>query len=329
MDCHLFEKNKNPQPQINSGDHWQLLVRLRRPRGMLNQGGFDYQAWLIEQGYSATGYIVDSALNRPLEHDYDHLGGCLKDWLSRLREKIRQTINNSQLSIIGKAVISALTIGDKNGLDDWWNDLIRWGIIHLMVISGLHIGLVASLGFYFGSFINRALLLLNGWQQDLDFSKALKFLPPVFGFMSALAYSALAGFSLPTQRALIAVAVVMLAKLAYRKLPVQIVFAWAFFLIALAEPLAVLSASFWLSFGAVAILLLWFSPWVSVGKRWQRLLSAQLALFAGMAVLGIGFMGHISWLAPLVNLIAVPWISMITVPLCLLGLLIYFFIKQI
>ena len=155
-----FEKNKYPQQQIYSGDHWQLLVRLRRPRGMLNQGGFDYHAWLTEQGYSATGYIVDSALtNTPLEPENDHLGVALKDWLSRLREKIRVALTGNELSTLGQAVIRALTIGDKNGLDNWWDDLIRWGIIHLMVISGLHIGLVASLGFYLGLFINRPLLL--------------------------------------------------------------------------------------------------------------------------------------------------------------------------
>ena len=324
-----YGKNKYPNRQIRSGDQWQLLVRLRKPRGMLNAGGFDYQAWLVEQGYSATGYIVDSSLNRPLQTDSFYAEQTLRIWISRLRMQIREAIASSQLSHTGKAVVTALTIGDKSGLDTQWDDLVRWGIVHLIVISGLHIGLVASLGFYLGLLLNRPLLLFSHVSKGVIKTSLCRFLPPLLGFISAPVYSALAGFSLPTQRAMIAVAVVMLTKLFYRKLPVQYVFAWTFFLIALSQPLAVLSASFWLSFGAVAILLLWFSPWFSVRKQWQRLLSAQLALFVGMAVLGIGFMGHISWLAPLVNLLAVPWISLITVPLCLLGLLSYFFIPSL
>ena len=55
------------QVQITSGDHWQLVVQLRKPRGMLNQGGFDYQAWLVQRGISATGYLVDSDLNQRLD----------------------------------------------------------------------------------------------------------------------------------------------------------------------------------------------------------------------------------------------------------------------
>ena len=147
--------------------------------------------------------------------------------------------------------------------------------------------------------------------------------------MSALTYSALAGFSLPTQRALIAVAVVMLAKLTYRKLPVQIVLRMGLFPNSTHSAFSSSECKFLAVFCSAVAILLWFSPWISVGKRWHRLLSAQLALFAGMAVLGIGFMGHVSWLAPVVNMIAVPWISMITVPLCLLGLLSYFFMPAL
>ena len=309
------------RPQIHSGDHWQLLVRVRRPRGMLNPGGFDYQAWLIQQGYSATGYVMTSSLNKPLEIESHSIGCALRDWVSRLRAHIHGAIKGSQLSELGQAVITALTIGDKSDLSHWWNDLVRWGIVHLMVISGLHVGLVASLGFYLGLFVNRGLLLLlNIFPNRLDYAPFTRALPPLFGFMVAFAYSALAGFSLPTQRAMIAVSVVMLAKLAYRKLPVQVVFGWALLLIAVTQPLAVLSASFWLSFCAVAILLLWFAPWLARSNQWHRLLTAQLALLSGLSAVGIFFMGHLSWLGPLVNLFAVPWVSMVTVPLCLLAM---------
>ena len=105
---------------------------------MLNPGGFDYQAWLIEQNYSATGYIVDSSLNKPIQAETFNLGVSLNLWISCLRAQVLQAIAVGQLSDLGKAVIAALTIGYKGGLDNWWDELVRWGIIHLMVISGLH-----------------------------------------------------------------------------------------------------------------------------------------------------------------------------------------------
>lgn len=311
--------------QIRAGDQWELVVRLRRPRGMLNPGGFDYQAWLREQNYSATGYVVSSDLNRPSKTNLYSLTDSVNQLISRLRAQIRDAIANSHLSELGKGVIVALTLGDKTHLAPWWEDLLGWGIIHLMVISGLHIGLVASMGFYTGLLIKRPLFLLLHWlPSGNNATKLIILMPPLLGLTSALAYSALAGFSLPTQRAVIAVSVMMIGKLFYRKLPVSLVFSWTFFLVALAQPLAVLSASFWLSFGAVAILLLWFIPWFSNTKGWRRILGSQLALLSGLALFGIGFMGHISWLAPVVNTVAVPWITMVTVPVCLLSLLSYF-----
>ena len=306
---------------IESGDHWQLVVRLRRPRGMLNPGGFDYQAWLIQNGFSATGYIIESPLNQQLIPK-QHSGLCaLRDGISRLRGQIREAIQQSSLSPLGQAIITALTIGDKQRLANWWDDLMQWGIVHLLVISGLHVGLVASFGFYAGLLIIRLGLLFTYFAPNL--AMPIRVLPPVLGLITAIIYSAMAGFSLPTQRATIAVAVVMLAKLFYRRLAVQGVFFWTLLLVAISQPLAVLSASFWLSFLAVAVLLLWFSPWVSNGTQWYRLLGAQLALFFGLGAMSLWFMGHASWLGPLVNLIAVPWISLVVVPLCLMAMLIY------
>lgn len=309
------------QRQVTSGDHWQLKVRLRPPRGMLNPGGFDYQAWLIQRGISASGYILESPGNQQL-NPRQHNWLCeVRDWISRLRAEIREAIQQSSLSPLGKAIIIALTIGDKKALGDWWENLMQWGIVHLLVISGLHVGLVASFGFYGGLLIGRIGLLFSHFFPGLLLHTRL--LPPLLAIATAFVYSAMAGFSLPTQRAMIAVTVVMLAKMAYRRLAVQGVFCWTLLLVAISQPLAVLSASFWLSFLAVAVLLLWFTPWVSRSTQWYRLLGAQLALFLGLGAMSLWFIGHTSWLGPLVNLIAVPWISLVVVPLCLLAMLLY------
>ena len=114
----------------------------------------------------------------------------------------------------------------------------------------------------------------------------------------------------------------MIAKLLYRRIDPWACFVWALLLIAIAQPLAILNAGFWLSFSAVAILIWWFNPWQSTGKgfSYRRALSAQLALLVAMALPLLFFMGRFSWLAPMVNLLAVPWVSLVTVPLTLIGI---------
>jgi competence protein ComEC len=198
--------------------------------------------------------------------------------------------------------------------------------VHLLVISGLHIGLVALFGAALGKGLARLVILMSSACSLLGLrlsSPALHWLVPLSGLLAAGAYSLLAGFSLPTQRALIAVAVVVIARLRFRRIQPFVCLIWALTLIALLQPLAVLSAGFWLSFSAVAILIAWFSPWQSIDPWWtkKRTVSAQLALLVVMSVPLLFFIGRLSWLAPLFNLVAVPWVSMVTVPTVLFGCL--------
>lgn len=305
---------KGPRTQISPGERWQLTVRLRRPRGFRNPGAFDYQSWLIQQGYSATGYIRESASNKRID--------SVPISIDRYRQKIRQAIMSSGLSPRGAAAVLALSIGDKNPIGQWWDDLARLGIVHLLVISGLHIGLIAGLGFKLGTVLGRLILPLHWlFPSRVDQTLGSRWMAPVMALMAGLAYSLLAGFSLSTQRAIIAVSVVMIAKLLYRRVDPWACFLWALLLIAIAQPLAILNAGFWLSFSAVAVLIWWFNPWQSTGKSFSyvRALSAQLALLVAMALPLLFFMGRFSWLAPMVNLLAVPWVSLVTVPLTLIG----------
>ena len=323
--------------KLEPGQRWQLLVRLRRPRGFVNPGAFDYQSWLLQQGYTASGYVRSPKLAQQLPE-----GSSIEFLMAqplRLRLGIQAAIERADLSERGRAVLLALSIGDKRQLASWWQDLARLGIVHLLVISGLHIGLMALLGGVLGKGLARLLIVFAalsnrilrrfGWRcfgwRSLGFgpSPSLHWLPPVMGLLAAGAYSLLAGFSLPTQRALIAVAVVVLAKLCFRRIQPFVCLVWALTLIALLQPLAVLSAGFWLSFTAVAILILWFSPWQSSDPWWpkKRTVSAQLALLVLMSVPLLFFIGRLSWLAPIVNVVAVPWVSLVTVPSTLLGCL--------
>ncbi|MDC0088390.1 DNA internalization-related competence protein ComEC/Rec2 [Porticoccaceae bacterium] len=311
---------------LEAGQRWQFVVRLRRPRGFVNPRAFDYQAWLLQQGYMATGYVRSPNLAQ-LQNDSSGASvGYIASLPAQLRSSLRTAINNADLSSRGRAVLLALSIGDKRRLGDWWQDLARLGIVHLLVISGLHIGLVALLGTAVGKGLARLAILLNAAARRLRFnlpSLTLHWLGPVSGLLAAFAYSLLAGFSLPTQRALIAVAVVVIARLCWRRIQPLVCLSWAVTLIALLQPLAVLSGGFWLSFSAVAILIGWFSPWQSIDRWWRhkRALSAQLTLLLMMSVPLLFFIGRLSWFAPLVNVIAIPWVSMVSVPSVLLGCL--------
>jgi competence protein ComEC len=304
--------------ELRSGERWQIIGRLQRPRGMRNPGAFDYQGWLVQQGYSATGYVRQSKKALRLEGS--------RHSINNYRNQIRRAINGSGLSELGGPVVVALSIGDKQQISAQWDDLARLGIVHLLVISGLHIGLVATMGFWLGAGLGRLLLPLHR-RLPLLVSLIGRCSGPLMAIFAALGYSLLAGFSMSTQRALIAVVVVMLSKLLFRRIEPYICMAWALVLIGIAQPLAIMSAGFWLSFVAVGLLLWWFTPWLSKHDMTStkhsfslwRISSAQLALLAGMAIPLLFFMGRASWLAPLVNLVAVPWISFVTIPLSLMG----------
>ncbi len=275
--------------ELRAGQRWRFVARLRRPRGFVNPAGFDYQRWLVHEGYSATGYIREGYVAEQLPQTGPFFAR-LEAMPHELRELERNTLTKSQLSERGQAVLLALTIGDKQQLGDWWQDLARMGIVHLLVISGLHVVLIAVVGALLGKLLVRLLLVL--WHLGGRFglglyrSPDLSSLAPLMGWCAAAGYSLLAGFSLPTQRALIAVTVVVVARLAYRKLAPVACFLWALLLIALSQPLAALSAGFWLSFSAVGILVAWFSPWRSADSwfQWKRGLTAQFALLVGMSV---------------------------------------------
>ena len=286
-------------PPVNSGERWRLAVKLKQPGGLLNPRGFDYQAWLLARRIGATGTVKDGQLLSAAHHA----------WRDSLRQRLLSRDAN------GRAPwLAALIMGDGSGLSrDDWKLLQATGTVHLLVISGQHIGLCAGLIYGLVALLARYGLWPRGWP----------WLPWACGlaFAGATGYGVLAGFAVPVQRACVMLALVLIWRLRFRHLGVWLPFFLALNAVLIIEPLASLLAGFWLSFAAVAVLILTFSArlgpwgWRAAWLRPQGLIA--LGLFPVLWILGL----PISVSGPLANLVAVPWISLLVLPTALLGTL--------
>ncbi|MFQ6575635.1 DNA internalization-related competence protein ComEC/Rec2 [Pseudomonas sp. UM16] len=286
-------------PALNSGERWRLAVTLKRPYGLLNPHGADREAALLARRIGATGTVKAG-------QRLTSAGGA---WRDSLRQRLLSVDAQGR-----EAELVALVLGDGAGLArDSWQALQATGTVHLLVISGQHIGLFA--GLIYG--VVAGLARLGWWPQ------ALPWLPWACGsaFAAALGYGLLAGFQVPVQRACVMLAVVLLWRLRYRHLGVGLPLLLALTAVLLWEPLASLLPGFWLSFGAVAVLIFTFSGRLGRWRPWQAWGRAQWLIALGLLPILLALGLPISLSAPLANLFAVPWISLAVLPLALLGTL--------
>ena len=297
------------------GQLWQAKARLRRPRGTVNPNGFDYQAWLLSRKVVASGYLKMRA-------DVSLVTSQLPLSINLLRYRIKQRLfgvshrnfdaHESLPSLANRGLLLALLLGDRSDISaDSWRGLQNTGTIHLMAISGLHIGLVA--GFCFALFRWLARLLAI-WQP-----LGIRWLAPLMSSLFALIYALLSGFAVPSQRALILVVMLNLGYWLGRRLSYVRCLVVAVVAITLLDPFAFMQPGFWLSFSAVAILIYSFSCRITEPSRWHALLRAQMVLFVGMlvplALLGL----PVSFISPAANLIFVPLVSFAVIPPLLLA----------
>ncbi|MGE7991963.1 DNA internalization-related competence protein ComEC/Rec2 [Pseudomonas sp. NPDC089554] len=286
-------------PQLRAGERWRLAVNLRRPHGLLNPHGPDREATLLARRVGATGTVKAGQLLAPAS------GG----WRDVLRQRLLAVDGNGR-----EAALAALVLGDGGGLSRaLWQTLQATGTVHLLVISGQHIGLLA--GLVYG--LVAGLARLGAWPRSVPW------LPWACGLSmaAALAYGALAGCQVPVQRACLMLAVVLLWRLRFRHLGAFVPLLLALVCVLLVEPLASLLPGFWLSFSAVAVLIYCFSGRLGGWRPWQAWSRAQWVIALGLlpALLALGL--PVSLSGPLVNLVAVPWVSLVILPLALLGTL--------
>ncbi len=282
-------------PELEAGARWRLPLRIRPVHGYHNPGSFDLEGWLYAQGIIYQAYVKGEGVPLP--------GGG--GGIHRLRQYLSGLIGELHYPPQVTAVMRALAVGDRSGLS--YSDkqvFAATGTSHLMAISGLHIGLVAGLMFWLARRLWRQFpALCARWPDQVAAA-------PV-ALVAALAYAALSGFTVSTQRALIMLGVVMLAMIWRRRMHGFDVLGLALLLVMMIQPMSVISPGFWLSFSAVAVLGL-----LAQRSGW---LGAQLGVFVGLSPVLVSLNMDWSLISPLINLLAIPLFAFFVVPLVLTG----------
>jgi competence protein ComEC len=309
-----------PDAQVRPGERWEFSVRLRRPHGGVNPGGFDLEAWLLERGLRATGYVrtgrADEAPQRLATMVWT-FGTAIDRARDELRRRLQQRLQGERYG----GVLIALVLGDQRAIaEPDWLLFNRTGIAHLVSISGLHITMIAGLAAWFTAL---------AWRR----SRRLLALAPVqtaaacAAVLAALAYCLLAGWGVPAQRTFFMLATVAAALVLRRSSGMATTLALAAAVVCALDPWAAIAPGFWLSFGAVAAIF-----WISYGRLppaqpagWKHRLrvagQVQLAVTLLLVPLTLVLFRQVSLVSPLANAVAIPLVSFVVTPLALLGAL--------
>jgi len=309
---------------VEQGVIWNLKAKFKPPHGFANPGGFNYSIWLRQNNIVATGYVINNKNNEKLID----------------KASYRQQLYSRSLTLLPKnrlsSLLSALSFGERGNIDqETWLVLNKTNTQHLIAISGLHLGLIATGSFFLIQWLIRIFPLnfitrikpnvrVNNWL----ITKNCRLMAVFFSCSIAFYYAYLAGFSLPTIRALIMLLLFWIFKLSGIKFKLT---TWLFltvFIIILITPMSLISGSFWLSFYAVCLILLtvWRFKHSFVGKNstvnWLKsLFWVQLSLSVFMLPISMLFNYQLSLVSIAANLIAVPLMSFTSIPLCLLAVL--------
>jgi len=296
---------------VHPGERWIFTVRLRRPHGHANPYGFDYEAWLLERGIGATGYVRQRGEQKQLGFRNSFL-----DRIEKAREAVRDRFQAELGATPAAGILAALAVGDQRAISaEEWRLFNRTGVTHLMSISGLHVTLVSGLA---------AWLVAALWRRvpaavvRLPARKAAA----VAAILAALGYTLLAGFAVPAQRTFYMVTVVALALWCGRIASPARTLALALAVVVAADPWAPLAPGMWLSFGAVALIFYVASHGSRLASKQLRLAQwgrIQWAITIGLAPAALLLFGQVSVAGPLANAVAIPAVSVVVTPFALVA----------
>ncbi|MDO4724623.1 MAG: DNA internalization-related competence protein ComEC/Rec2 [Comamonadaceae bacterium] len=340
-------------PQLRAGDRWQLPLRVRAPSGLRNPLLFDYEQWLWLQGVQATASVRQQAGADGARWLGDSGRYRLQRWRQAVRDRIvalpppawagaaadaapdAQALAQGQSPALWQrstGVLAALVTGDQRAIEQGdWQVFRSTGVAHLMAISGLHITMFAWLAIGVVGWLWRC------WPGLMHAVPA-----PVAslwgGWLLAACYALFSGWQLPAQRTICMLGIWVLLRSAGLLWPWHATLGLAALAVLLYDPWALQQAGFWLSFVAVAVLLVLPGQGDGVGsaragaqgdllRRWglalagrlRQLWQMQWRLSLVLAPLTLGLFGQLSWLGLLANLLAVPLVTVLIVPLAMLG----------
>lgn len=299
----MFEENR----ALQSGDQLIVKAKIKKPWNLSNPGGFDTEKNAFLNQIKATGNIKSLISYHPYAN-------------FRL-DNLRQKISDKMLFALKEDNLSGMLIGLTIGVTDrisqeQWALLRNTGTTHLIAISGLHISLIGGLVFGLMALLWRSAPRLLLW-MPAKIAAAYLTLFFIWG------YGFLAGMSIATERACIMMSALMLAIILKLRMSAGFIFSVSLTIILLWDPFAVLTIGFWLSFLAIGILIFATGNRLKFTRKklsW-KLIRPQLAVFLGMLPVSLYFFQSASLISPLINLIAIPWVSFVVTPACLLSAL--------
>ncbi|AOI57926.1 DNA internalization-related competence protein ComEC/Rec2 [Burkholderia diffusa] len=332
-------------PDLRAAQRWRLVVRLKRPHAEANPGVRDSEATWLAAGIRAIGYVVAPERAELL----DARASGWRASIDRMRDALRSGIDDALGSDARhRGIVTALAVGDQSGIGDAdWRVLRNTGTSHLVAISGLHVGLIGAIA---GGIVSWVWRRLRWRGHAAALAMPAPYAASVAALTAAAGYAALAGFNVPAQRAWWMIAAGAAAYLAGRSVPTSAVLCAALGGVLLVDPWAVVSAGFWLSFGAVAVILMAVAGWRAVREfdrgddrgtdgtaavdRWRRLCAwckragrrvaeatrVQYAVTIGLAPLTAAWFAQISVSGPFGNAFAIPWVSAVVTPVVLAGI---------
>lgn len=298
-----YEPGWRPRP----AERLVLEVRLRRPRGFANPGGMDQEARLLRERIGATGYV--RSVRSEGRSWRDVIGHPVLVARGEIYDAIRAALGSRPAT----GIVAGLAVGLQDALSrEQWRDLARSGTSHLMAISGMHIGMLAAAAAWVAVRWRRARQLRGALSAQRDAAA-------VAGTATACGYALLAGWSVPTQRTVLMIALVAAAGLLRRRLGADDALAIGALAVLVLDPLAPLAIGFWLSFVAVGVILLVSTGHLRRPGMIAGFAQVQLAVTVGLVPVLAGGFGSVSLVSVVVNAIAIPLYTLVVVPIVLLG----------
>lgn len=325
--------------QMKAGDVWQLTAKIRPPHGVASQGVFSEQRWLL--GLKVAGRAEVSEAKFVKQSAKLTLKERLANYRLGSRVRIVNLSDNPQYDQ-DKAVLLGLLTGDRALIDRDTKDLYQhMGISHLLAISGPHVLFAASM------FAFLLIKLLNLFPRTYKWLPKRSWVLPS-SLLVALGYALLSGWDLPAQRTVLMFAITVFLLFIGKHLSFWWVMLLSATVILMIDPLAVLSAGFWLSFVAVGLLVLLSQSALlsslqtnemqqlsalqkpndsdektsAYVKKFKAFLSLQLVFFIAILPITLLFFGKASLLTPFVNLVAIPLLGLLVVPLNIVAFLV-------